>query len=323
MPKHHLANGLFRNNADLKNTHASLRAALKWQWKKPRTSSVKQPINEIDRNQLQNAKHCSQLTWIGHATFLLQHDGITILTDPVFSMRASPLSFLGPKRITPAAVDISLLPRVDVVVISHDHYDHLDKSSVLALYRQQETQPPVFVVPLKVGKWLSKIGIDCWYELDWWQSVEVLGWTFTAVPVQHFSGRGLRQNNTLWAGWIMESSNNRSDSKTFFFAGDTGYSKDFKEIGDRFGPIDVSLLPIGAYAPRWFMQEVHVNPEEAVKIHLDVKSKLSIAMHWGSFPLTDEPLEEPPLQLEHAKRRYSVPQSEFITVTHGEIIHLD
>lgn len=322
MLKHHLANGLFRNNAELNNTHTSLLAALKWQWKKPKRKASKQSINIECKEQLLNTNNCSQLTWIGHATFLIQYEGVTILTDPVFSERASPIKFLGPKRATPPAIDISSLPKIDIVLISHDHYDHLDKNSVLELYKKQSKNPPIFIVPLKVGKWLSNRGICSWFELDWWESINVLKWKFTAVPVQHFSGRGLKQNNTLWAGWVMESPTELNTFKRFFFAGDTGYSKDFQAIGKRFGNMDVSLIPIGAYEPRWFMKEVHVNPDEAVQIHLDVKSKFSIAMHWGSFPLTDEPLEEPPLQLAQAKIKFKVPDQEFITLNHGEIVSL-
>lgn len=319
MAKHHLANGRFRNNQTLKNTHSSLLKAIKWQLNRPKLETISQPIAEPS-DKLTQVETQGQLVWIGHATFLLQYQGLAILTDPVFSKRASPVQFAGPKRTTPAALSIAQLPHIDVVVVSHDHYDHLDKHSVLELWQQQVDKPPLFVVPLKVGKWLDKLGIDNWIELDWWQSAEALGWTFTAVPVQHFSGRGLVQNNTLWAGWVLRSP--APECKQVFFAGDTGYSPDFKAIGERFSQMDLSLLPIGAYEPRWFMREVHVNPEEAVKIHLDVNSRLSVGMHWGSFVLTDEQMDAPVQELEIAKSNYDIADDAFITLVHGEIFSL-
>lgn len=322
MSKHHLANGRFRNNAELNNTHTSLIKALKWQLSKPKIAALAQQIVD-NKAKLLGEHEQSQAVWIGHATFLVQHQGLTILTDPVFSERASPVQFAGPKRTTDAAISISELPHIDIVVVSHDHYDHLDKQSVIELWQKQSDNPPIFVLPLKLGKWFSKLGIDNWIELDWWQAAVVKGWTFTAVPVQHFSGRGLVQNNTLWAGWVMESAETKQqNSKRIFFAGDTGYSDDFKQIGAKFGHMDLSLLPIGAYEPRWFMKEVHVNPEEAVKIHLDVKSTFSIGMHWGSFVLTDEHMDAPPKALEVAKSKHFIAADEFITVTHGEVLPL-
>ena len=322
MPHHHLKNGRFRNNADLNNVHSSLSKALKWQLDRPKVTPLKIQADTQSKHLLQQNTDASQLCWIGHATFLIQHDGLTILTDPVFSKRASPVQFAGPKRVNDAALTIEELPHVDIVVVSHDHYDHLDKGSVLALARKQKDKPPMYVVPLKLGLWLTKRGIHDWVELDWWQSASIHGWTFTAVPVQHFSGRGLIQNNTLWAGWVIESPKGKENFKRMFFAGDTGYSDDFNQIGKTFGEFDLSLIPIGAYEPRWFMREVHVNPEEAVKIHQDVNSKFSVAMHWGSFILTDEQLDEPPQHLELAKSKLNVPQEDFICLTHGQVLKL-
>lgn len=322
--KHHLNNGCFRNNAELSSSHTSIFNVLKWQLNRPKVPAIEQPIVDEDWHQLHMENPDSQLVWIGHATFLIQHLGLTMLTDPVFSDRASPVQFAGPKRTTQAAISIAELPHIDVVIVSHDHYDHLDRDSVLTLWQKQKDQPPMFVVPLKLGRWLSKLGIDNWVELDWWQTADYQGWTFTAVPVQHFSGRGIVQNKTLWAGWVMEAPAESEDEqgKRFFFAGDTGYSDDFNNIGKRFGEFDVSLIPIGAYEPRWFMRDVHVNPEEAVKIHLDVNSKFSVAMHWGSFILTDEPMDQPPKDLAQAKAKYQVPAGSFITVEHGEVLPL-
>ena len=319
--RHHLPNGAFRNNADLKHTHASAWNVLKWKSKAPKVKAIDYSVAQDTKTAIHkpDQKHC---VWIGHATFLLQYGGLNILTDPHFSDRASPSQLIGPKRTTKPALSITQLPHIDVIVISHDHYDHLDMHSVVVLYERQRSNPPLFVVPLKVGQWLKKHRISNWVELDWWQSTSFNNWRFHAVPVQHFSGRGLKPNNTLWAGWVMECLKDSRKPYKVFFAGDTGYSDDFKNINKQFGAMDLSFIPIGAYAPRWFMKEVHVNPDEAVRIHLDVKSKRSIGMHWGSFVLTDEPMDEPPKNLEEAKAKYSLSHDEFISVAHGEIIQL-
>lgn len=324
MKVHHLPNGTFRNNADLALTHTKLSNVLKWKLHSPKVERLSFPHNVQDFSSLEKDA-LDGFTWIGHATFLLRINGLNILTDPHFSERASPSQKAGPKRTTQPALQIADLPHIDVVVVSHDHYDHLDRDSVIKLVNKQAACPPLFLVPLKLGEWLNKLGIDCWRELDWWDSTNFKGLHFHAVPVQHFSGRGLVQNNTLWAGWVIEWPGNIAEtgaSKKLFFAGDTGYSEDFKEINKRLGAMDVSLLPIGAYEPRWFMKEVHVNPEESVKIHIDLASKLSIGMHWGSFVLTDEPMDMPPRHLEQAKQKLGVPDEAFIVVDHGAVISI-
>lgn len=311
-PKHH-HRGRFRNNAETANTHMKVSNLVNWKLHapkvKPKTfSSV--PVDDLGRRG-------EGVSWIGHATFLIQLGGHYILTDPVFSDRASPSQLVGPKRTTPPACTIEQLPKIDFVVISHDHYDHLDKQSILELDKRFS---PRYIVPLKCGAWFSKLGINRWVECDWWGSVGFEDVSFHCVPTQHFSGRGVVPNPTLWAGWVIESKHSKhsTDSYKIFFAGDTGYSADFKDIGNKHGPIDLSLIPIGAYEPRWFMKEVHVNPEEAVQIHLDVKSKRSIGMHWGSFILTDEPMDEPPKHLRKALDKLGVDPNNFTTLLHGE-----
>ena len=323
MPKHHLSNGTFRNNSKLINHHADLKSLVKWKLAFVRVKRQYQPVLSPRLPAID--KRSNYTVWIGHSTFLIVRQGITMLTDPQFSDRASPSQLAGPKRTTAPALSIDQLPLIDIVVVSHDHYDHLDKNSVIKLCSKQKNNLPLFVVPLKVGRWLTKLGVHKWVELDWWESSVVKNLSFTAVPVQHFSGRGLVRNNTLWAGWVIESQNANTQgvSHKIFFAGDTGYSDDFVEIGKRFGAMDLSLIPIGAYEPQWFMREMHVNPEEAVKIHLDVNSKFSIGMHWGSFILTDEPMDEPPRKLEEAKIKYGLMQHEFISVKHGEVVFFD
>ncbi|EDY86902.1 nape-hyDrolyzing phospholipase d [gamma proteobacterium HTCC5015] len=321
-PKHHLANGRFRNNAEL-NNHSSLLKFLRWQWQSPRVERIAFPIDRSQHEWVRGNRSESSLTWLGHASFLLQHQGFNLLTDPVLSERASPSQRVGPKRTTAPAMSLAELPEIDIVVISHDHYDHLDKNTVRGLAKQQ-AQSPLFVVPLKLGQWLSQQGIDHWVELDWWQSHEHRGWQFHAVPVQHFSGRGTRPNNTLWAGFVIDTpEDDRGQKKRIFFAGDSGYSDDFKQIAKQFKSIDLALIPIGAYEPRWFMRDMHMNPEEAVQVHIDLQAKRSIAMHWGTFVLTDEAMDEPPKKLNEAKAVHGIQDDAFITLQHGQTLRGD
>lgn len=262
-----------------------------------------------------------EVTWLGHSTFVIRIDDKVILTDPIFSDRASPVSFAGPKRYVPHAMDYSLLhtvlPQIDAVVISHNHYDHLDEASIELL-----GDKPHYMVPLKLGKWFDDVGIDAdkVTEFDWWQSETINGIKIQALPSQHWSARGLfDRNETLWASWALTVGD-----KTIWFAGDTGYNEfDFNEIGQRLStPIDLALIPIGAYEPRDFMGPQHVNPEEAVKIHQDVKAKKSIGMHWGTFPLTAEEPIRPVEDLSSARKKYGLSSSDFITMKVGQTVVL-
>ncbi len=256
-----------------------------------------------------------QVTWIGHSTFLLQTAGLNILTDPHFSPRASPVGFAGPRRRRPPGIPLAELPPIDLVVVSHNHYDHLDRATVLAL---QDRFRPRFVVPLGLKSWFAGEGIEAVTELDWWQNAHLGAVQVTCVPAQHFSIRTpFDANRTLWAGFVLDTPAGR-----IFFAGDTGYSPDFKEIGDRLGPMRLALIPIGGYMPRWFMQPVHVNPPEAVRVHQDVQSRLSIGMHWGTFPLTEEPWSEPPAYLRKAVAAAGLARESFVTVALGRTLEL-
>jgi len=225
------------------------------------------------------------LTWIGHATFLVRMDGVTFLTDPMFSDRASPVSFAGPPRLVPPGVPIDALPAVDFVLLSHDHYDHADVQSV----KQLAARGTVFVVPLGLGEWIRRLGGKA-IELGWWQEVERHGVRIQAVPAQHFSGRSPGDfARRLWAGWVVTGPTRR-----FYHAGDTGYSPDFATIGERLGPIDLAVVPIGAYAPASVNRFIHTTPEEALRVGLDVRARYIVAMHFGTFDLADEPVDEPP-----------------------------
>ena len=239
------------------------------------------------------------VTWIGHSAFLIQLAGLNILVDPQFSERASPVAFAGPRRIVPLPIGLEELPRIDVVLTSHNHYDHLDVATVEALARNRN--PPLFLVPLALSGWMRDRGAGSVEELDWWQSREAGGVRFTLVPVQHWSKRTLWDTNeTLWGGWVIEGGGLR-----IVHTGDLGYSKDARDIGDRLGPFDLALIPIGAYAPRWFMKAHHVDVPEAIQVRADLRAARAIGMHWGTFEhLTDEPMDEPPAEL--ARRRAAV-----------------
>jgi len=254
--------------------------------------------------------------WIGHATYLINNGDINILTDPIFSKRASPIGFAGPKRMIPPAMQLKDLPKIDAVVVSHNHYDHFDIWSLKKLYKlNPET---IFMIPVGDKKKLIKVGIKNVVEMNWWESLKVSNTTFHFTPVQHWSKRGLfDRNKSLWGGWFMQT-----DALALYHAGDTGYSNDFKTTYERLGAPDYSFIPIGAYDPRWFMKDSHVNPEEAVQIALDLKTSHSFGMHWGTFTLTDEPVLEPPVRLERALIDQNLEADFFRSPKPGEILQL-
>ena len=262
------------------------------------------------------------ITWIGHASMLVQADGLNVLTDPIFSERASPFQSVGPKRAQPPGLSLDQLPPIDVVLVSHNHYDHLDKNSVLALANRSQAAT-LFIVPLGVKALFLELGITNVRELDWWDSISVKGVEFNFTPVQHWSARGLGdRSQTLWGGWAV-----MGPAMHWYFSGDTGYSQDFVDTQKRFagrqtqaagGGFDVALIAIGAYAPRWFMKDQHIDPREAVQIHQDLKAKRSVGIHWGTFALTDEPLDQPPKDLAAALREKGLAQDTFTVMAIGE-----
>jgi L-ascorbate metabolism protein UlaG (beta-lactamase superfamily) len=226
------------------------------------------------------------LTWYGHSTALLDIDGYRVLTDPVWSERCSPSQTVGPQRLHSPPAPLEALPAVDAVVISHDHYDHLDTDTITALAR---TQRAPFFVPLGVGAHLREWGIPKprIVELDWEESGHVGELTLTCTPARHFSGRFLARNNTLWASWAIAGPAHRA-----YFGGDTGYTRCFAEIGSKYGPFDVTLLPVGAYNTAW--PDIHMNPEDAVRAHQDMtESGTLVPIHWATFRLAPHPWAEP------------------------------
>jgi N-acyl-phosphatidylethanolamine-hydrolysing phospholipase D len=259
------------------------------------------------------AKERLRLTWIGHSTFLIEHRGHTLLTDPIFG-NCGPLPWGGLRRSISPGVKLEHLPPVHDVLISHSHYDHLDAHTIGALHNGIR-----YWVPQGLCNWFEKRGIGSCQELAWWQSASLSeDLTLHSVPAQHASGRSpFDRDRTHWCGWVL-----RSFDRSVYFAGDTGYSPLFREIGRRFRGFDLALIPIGAYEPRWLMHPMHLNPAEAVQAHIDVSSKLSIACHWGTFHLTDEPADEPPELLAEALSTRKIEPGNFLVLRPGETIEV-
>src|SRR3989344_208132 len=254
--------------------------------------------------------------WIGHSTFLIEMEGVHILTDPVWDDYCFPIPIKMLKRKSLPPLALKDLPSIDLILISHNHYDHLDARTVSHL---KCSQPHIeWVVPEGVLPWFKRRSIGKVTELGWWNSIEKGGCRITSVPAQHFSGRALwDKNRTHWNGYVLEKG-----GKKLYFAGDTGYnSQDFQNIGKHFVSMDLSLIPIGTYAPQKFMQPVHINPYEAVQIHLDVHSKLSLGMHWNTCRLSEEPLDRPPYDLYLAMQQKALPLASFLPVDIGTYVN--
>ena len=250
-------------------------------------------------------------TFIGHSTFLLQIGGIRVLTDPIWSERCSPVQFAGPRRARKPGQSLDALPGVDLVLVTHNHYDHMDLPT---LRRVRRRWSPAVATGLANARHLAKAGIRGAVELDWWESAELAGARVTYVPAQHFSARTLRdRNRSLWGGFVVEAG-----GAVVYFAGDSGYCPHFREIGHRFPRIDLALLPIGAYEPRWFMRQQHIDPHEAVRAHLDLRPRRSLGMHFGTFQLTDEAIDAPVAGLRTACAAAGVAESDFDVLAFGE-----
>ncbi len=289
------------------NTGRSLGELLRWRMSRrpaPWPSLPPEPAKAIPPAPAVNDGRIVA-TYIGQATFLLQCAGFNILTDPIFSLRASPLSWLGPKRVRDPGIALDDLPPIHLVLLSHNHYDHMDLPS---LRRLQARWAPAIVTGLGNGAYLAGKGIGGAIELDWWQTCEIQpGLRVHFVPAQHWSNRLLAGVRTmLWGGHVVETAAGR-----VYFAGDTGYPAHFAEIRRRLGAPHVALLPIGAYEPRWFMKPQHMNPDDAVRAHLDLGAHLSIAMHFATFHLSDEGIGEPVRALIEARTRHGVAEERF------------
>ena len=307
--------GTFRNNYP----HATTDFADFLRWKAERADVAEPaggwrvPVVTADLAALRAPYANPSVTWIGHATVLLRIAGKNILVDPIFSERASPVSFAGPKRIVPLPIDVPQLPPIDVVLITHNHYDHLDESSVRRLASMPQGSPR-FLVPLGLKVWFADLGIERVEEMDWWQNTREGDATITFVPVQHWSRRTLTdRDRTLWGGWAIDG-----DGLRVVHLGDTGYSRDLRDIGTRLGPFDLALIPIGAYAPRWFMEAKHLDASDAIQARADLRARRAIGIHWGTFPMADDPPDEPPRALAIERERAGLAPDAFDVMSIGE-----
>lgn len=270
---------------------------------------------EIEQQTIPHARveEGISVTFINHSTFLLQVDGINILTDPVYSERVSPFRWLGPRRVHAPGVRMEDLPTIDVVLISHNHYDHLDEDTLLDLAQRQE-EPPMILAGLGNGALFSRLGLARHRDLDWSQSVAIGDLEIVFTECRHMSGRGIGdQGKTLWGSFVV-----RSSAGGIYYAGDSGYGPHYRETGRRYGPISLSLLPIGAYEPRWFMADGHLNPAEAVQAHLDLESRQSVGIHFGTFQLTYESIDQPVIDLGRALEQSGVSSEQFQVLAPGE-----
>ena len=252
------------------------------------------------------------VTFVNHATFLIQTKGVNILTDPVWSERASPFRWIGPKRVRKPGLELSALPRIDVILLSHNHYDHLDVDTLAPLAARFS---PLTLVPIGNEPLVRSTGLTNVRELDWWDEAQIGAESEVIfTPSQHFAARNLfDRQKSLWGSFMI-----RSQGRLLYFGGDSGYSSHFREIRNRLGPPDIALLGIGAYEPRWFMKPMHMNPEEAVQAHMDLSAKQSIGMHFGTFRLTAEAFGSPKAGLRDALNKRGISDHAFTILNEGE-----
>ncbi len=296
------------------------RSVLKFSGVSDNTSLIKSRPVDVSLKMPHNEDSASTFSWLGHATCLYRVDGVSFITDPVFSLRCSPSQWVGPKRFIPAPCAVEDL-HVDIVLLSHTHYDHLDAASAASLGNR-----PLWIVPLGVASWLASVGITRVVELDWWETyvhTSATGKSFRIVftPANHWTNRGLFDTNTaLWGSYVVVA-DSCTPKKSFYFSGDTAYdSKLFKHIGRKYGPFDIASIGIGAYKPRPFMRDNHVNPRESVQIHQDIGSKMSCGIHWGTFPMSYEDVVEPAFDLAYAREMQRLTHESVFTMEHGETV---
>jgi L-ascorbate metabolism protein UlaG (beta-lactamase superfamily) len=288
---------------------------LQWMFNGEAADWPKQVANKNFPTPKLDARDRGIFTFVNHATYLIQLKGLNVLTDPVFSERVSPVPFLGPKRVRRPGIEFENLPGIQVVMISHNHYDHMDK---ISLQRLEDKFHPLFLVPLGEKDRLKGWGLSNVKELDWWQEHKVQEVSFNFTRVQHWSNRfPWDKRKTLWGGYYI-----KTPSASIYFGGDSGYGNHYTETKLKLGSPDVAILPIGAYEPRWFMREMHMNPEEAIQAHLDLGSKVSLPMHFGTFQLTDEGIDEPVRSLEAARAEKSLTSEDFPILDQGQSYRL-
>lgn len=322
-PAHHREDGGFRNPWPTADDRA---LGGLWRWVRVhRTTKSARPDRTaeefpqaVPRIAMPRASATDvRITWVGHSTFLLQIGGLNVLTDPIWSARASPLSFVGPRRRVPALPAFEELPPIDIVLVSHDHYDHLDRVTVQRIASRHPNAR--WLLPLGVGRLVSAFGARDVHQMDWWEDLDCGALRATCTPAQHWSGRGaFDRGRSLWCGWAI-----RAGARAVWFAGDTALHPDIATIGRRLGPFEAMLLPIGGIEPRWYMRRAHIDPAEAVEAYLAVQGMQQsaatlIAMHWGTFRIADEHLSVPPPLLRDAWSRAALPAERLWILSHGE-----
>jgi len=312
-PPHHTENGFI--NTDPEFAEAGFTEMAPWIVKKFGNVFSSKPNVDIPREvhdgSIFNENKPYTVTWIGHSTVLIQMEGKNILTDPVWAEKIGPMKLVGIPRVSAPGVTIDKLPPIDIVLISHNHYDHLDESSIEEL--ADRFPNATYYVPLRVRDWFEERGIRNIEEYDWWEGGTFNGLKIICTPAQHFSGRWINdRNQTLWCSWVVLG------KKRMYFGGDSGYCSHPANIGKRFGPFDLTMIPIGAYEPRQLMKPVHMNPDEAVQTNLDVRGKKMLAIHWGTFAMTDEPMDEPPKKLYDAVNARNLSRSDYWVLKLGE-----
>ncbi|MCG6139452.1 MBL fold metallo-hydrolase [Leptospira mtsangambouensis] len=313
---HHTKNGFQNPNPNIQQK--GLSDLLVWQFQRFQLQASLDPADYPpfpvvgnDGKELNANPSKLSVTWVGHATTLIQIDGVNILTDPIWSERCSPIGFIGPKRYTPPGIKIEDLPPIDIVVLSHNHYDHTDLPTLKQL---EEKFHPLVLTGLGNKKLLLGEGMKNVREMDWWEKTNWKDIDITFTPTQHFSGRGLfDRNESLWGSYLISGK-----TEKVYFGGDTGYYTHFREVAERSGEIDVAILPIGATEPRWMMEAVHVDPKEAVQAFSDLKAKYMVPMHYMTFVLSDEKLDSPVPRTKEELKRSGISEDRLVPLKIGE-----
>ena len=321
LPYHHLTDGTFRNPEGSPKRGDNIKWSYKIFNKEKKKLKIEFPSDHIiDREKvlenLEKYKNHNYIAWIGHATFLIKLGNTTIITDPLFSKNVGPLIF-GPKRYVESAIKLNEIPEINLFLLTHNHYDHLDYSTV----RDFPHKKSKVLVPLKLSKYFTRNGFKDVAELDWYDEIKVNDLKVTFLPAIHWSRRSLTDTNkTLWGNFLIEYK-----GKKILFACDTGYGSIYKELGEKYGPIDLTLINIGAYdfRPMFEKSFYHTNPEEALNIAQDLKSKKVIGMHWGTVVLSLEPIMEPPVRFKTNAEKYGYKKEDAIIFKIGEVQKLE
>ena len=321
LPYHHLLDGTFRNSEGSPKRDGSIKWSYRTFNKEKKKLKIEFPSDHIIKREkvlenLDKYKNDNYVAWIGHATFLIKLGDATIITDPLFSKNTGPLIF-GPKRYVESAIRLNEIPETDLFLLTHNHYDHLDYSTV----RDFPHKKSKVLVPLKLSKYFTRNGFKNVNELDWYDDIKVNDLKITLLPAVHWSKRSLNDTNkTLWGNFLIEYKD-----KKILFACDTGYGNIYKELGEKYGPIDLTFINIGAYdfRPMFKKSVYHANPEEALNIAQDLKSKKVIGMHWGTVVLSLEPIMEPPVRFKANAEKYGFKKEDAIIFKIGEVQKLE